>query len=192
MPHLPTNIDERVDATKTRFIKPPAAFFFDPWARALAPQCSEALAIAVEPALAQTCFTARLLDISRSRQGPFELSHTVAMAAAERLNTLSARVIGKRLASPKVAPAARLSAQRLKPRQSIMRGGARPRSQRPGRRARIFSAEANRRPIASTSRSAKSERPSLVSAIGRRSPRRCHALTASGATRRTAAISTSV
>ena len=81
MPHLPTNIDERVDAAKTRFIKPPAAFFLDPWARALAPRCGEALAIGVEPALAQTCFTARLLDISRSRQGSLELGYTAAMAA---------------------------------------------------------------------------------------------------------------
>src|ERR1700733_5073513 len=114
MPHLPTNIDERVDAAKTCFIKPPAAFFLDPWARTLAPQCGEALAIGVEPAPAQTRFAARLLDISRSRQGALELNYAAAMASAERLNTLSARVVGKRLASPNVAPAARPSAQRLK------------------------------------------------------------------------------
>ena len=76
-PRISTNVWTRLK----RLIEPPAAFFLDPWARALAPRCDEALAIGVEPPLAQTRFTARLLDISRAGQGSLELGNTAAMAS---------------------------------------------------------------------------------------------------------------
>ena len=94
MPHLPLNIDERVDAAETRFIEPPAALCLNPGACAFAPRCDEALAIDVKPAFAETRITAGLLDVSGSRQRPLELGDAAAMARAQRLNAPAPRIIG--------------------------------------------------------------------------------------------------